>query len=113
MKRKMFRKLLASLLAASMAVSMAACGNEDEESRGGSSATPSSETPSSEAQPSEETPSDSAEPSEEEDLGAYTIRTDADGNKIDLGGIHIIVRDWSTDPNAEVTQTAFGDARDA
>ena len=35
MKRKMFRKLLASLLAASMAVSMAACGNEDEESRGG------------------------------------------------------------------------------
>ena len=113
MKRKMFRKLLASLLAASMVVSMAACGNEDEESRGGDSATPSSETPSSEAQPSEETPSDSAEPSEEEDLGAYTIRTDADGNKIDLGGIHIVVRDWSTDPNAEVTQTAFGDARDA
>ncbi len=113
MKRKMFRKLLASLLAASMVVSMAACGNENEESRGGDSATPSSETPSSEAQPSEETPSDSAEPSEEEDLGAYTIRTDADGNKIDLGGIHIVVRDWSTDPNAEVTQTAFGDARDA
>lgn len=122
MKRKVFGKLLASLIAASMVMSMAACGDNEEESRGDDSDKSSSETPEDSSETPEgsgETPEDSSETPEEssetpeEDLGAYTVRTDADGNKIDLGGIHIIIRDWSTDPNAEVTPTAFGDARDA
>lgn len=112
MKNKVFRKLLTALLAASLVIGMAACGNSDDESRGGSegSAAPSSQEPSK----SEETPSSSEEPSQEEDLGPYTVKKDANGNPIDLGGIHIIQRDWSDhSADGEKEKTAYDEARDA
>jgi len=120
MKRKELCRLLASLMAASMIVGMAACGSNDEEPGGGNSSvndvkdSSSTTSDSGEASGSAENSASGSEQNGQEDLGAYTIRTDSNGNKIDLGGIHIIVRDWSTDPNAVSEDTsAFAEAQRA
>ncbi len=45
----------------------------------------------------------------------YTVRTDADGNPIDLGGMQIILKDWWSDPKAEPSneyEQAKADYRD-
>lgn len=110
MKRKMLRKLLASLAAATMLMSMAACGNQEGQ-QGSSQPSGSSGTPESNGGSNEATPAPTEEP--EEDLGPYTIKKDANGNPIDLGGMHIVLRDWSTDPDEEAKKekSAFEEAR--
>ncbi len=121
MKRKLVRKMFASLLAASMVIGMAGCGDQPGNQDGGGTSqsnqptsdqsTPNQSTPdSSTGSSTPETPAATEAPAE--DLGGYTIRTDANGNKIDLGGIHVTVRDWTTDPNAVNEDTsAYAEAR--
>lgn len=117
MKRKMVSKLFASFLAASMVIGMAGCGNQDggdqQSGNGGGGSqqsTNQSSEPSTGSSGSDTAPTDTPEP--EEDLGGYTVRTDANGNPIDLGGIHVVVRDWTTDPNAVSEDTsAYAEAR--
>lgn len=117
MKRKVLKKLLASFVALTMVAGMAACGNDsganDSSGSQGSESTPSdSEESSAPSESDESSGGGESETSTEEDLGAYTIRTDANGNKIDLGGIHVVLRDWSTDPNEVKEDTsAYGEAR--
>ena len=39
------------------------------------------------------------DPVEDDDVSPYTVRTDANGNPYDLGGMEVIIRDWwSGDP---------------
>lgn len=90
MKSKIVKKVFAVLLTAVMSFSIIGCGkNEQSEVSGDNTVVTDSAEGSTET--STET---STESSTEEDLGAYTIRTDANGNKIDLGGIEVIIRDW-------------------
>lgn len=79
MRKPMAKKVLAASLAAAMTMSFAACGEK----------TPSaSDTTSTPDVTSQDVTSTS------EDLQPYTEVTNTDGSKVDLGGIHIIVRDW-------------------
>ena len=51
------------------------------------------------------------EESSEEDLGAYTVIKDANGNTVDLGGIEVIIRDWWSPAEAAEPKNAFEEAR--
>ena len=80
---KAVRKMLAVSLAAVMAVgAMAGCGKEE-----AADPTPTP-TPDAGGSTVEDTPAPTETPE------AYVIRTDKDGNKYDLGGMEIVIRDW-------------------
>ncbi|MBP3569761.1 MAG: hypothetical protein J6K04_11435 [Lachnospiraceae bacterium] len=88
---KAVRKMLALSLTAVMAVgAMAGCGSKDE----GADPTKAPENDKVEATKApdnqEEQPEATPTPIPEE----YVIRTDANGNAYDLGGMEIIIRDW-------------------
>lgn len=95
---------MAVVLATTMVMGIAGCGN--------SGNTPDSGSQQPSTQPGIETETgDSGDEggSQEEDLGAYTVRRDADGNVYDLGGIDVVIRDWwsqETEP-----QNAMDEAR--
>lgn len=113
MKRKMLSKLLAFLVAVTMVTGLVGCGNNEPQQGSSSEPSESVSTPSEE-KPSESTPAESTPESSEEDLGPYTVIKDANGNAIDLGGIHIIARDWNTDPTkADEDTSAYAEARRA
>ena len=88
---KTVRRMLAVSLAAVMAVgSMAACGKDE-----GTTPDPT-KAPEKQDEQKEEVKQPEAEatatptPVPE----AYVVRTDANGNTVDLGGIEVIIRDW-------------------
>lgn len=106
MKSKMVKKMLTALLVATMSLGVVGCGSSaNSETTGGNTvATDSSEVSTEEAS--------TQESSVEEDLGAYSIRTDVNGNKIDLGGIEIIVRDFNAGDGTRPEATdAFTEAK--
>lgn len=111
MKRKELKRVMAVILAAGMVMGTAACGDNDTPS--GSGDTSGSDNQQSDTQQSsgDETggSGDEAEDPGEEDLGAYTLRRDADGNVYDLGGIDVIIRDWWSQPTEP--QNAMDEAR--
>jgi len=106
MKSKMvkMKRLLAVTLATAMTVSMAGCGNAKTNAPADDSKATVENTDAS----SEEA---STASTTEEDLGGYSIRTDANGNKIDLGGIEVIVRDWWSTGEREEAADAYTEAR--
>lgn len=106
MKRKILKKILASLVAVSMFAGLAGCANSSDD-KGSQSNQPNQ----SNVNPSGSTNTPAPTEAPEEDLGPYTIRKDANGNPVDLGGMHIIMRDWNTDPNAKPGETAYDEAR--
>ena len=89
MKSKMFKKLMAASLATVMTVGLAGCGGEV-------TTTPESTEPSSsEPVASEPVASEPVESeTETEEVGAYTVLTDENGNVYDLGGMEIVIRNW-------------------
>lgn len=109
MKKKIVKKLIAAAMATSMVASFAACGGEDAgtdtpgTNAGGNDPVESGDTNTGD----DTTPSSEAE----EDLGAYTLRTDENGNTYDLGGMEIIIRDWWSGDPAEPTDD-YEEARD-
>ncbi len=102
MKRKTVNKLLATALSTVMVASVVGCGD-----------TKTVTTPSTDATPSSSVAESSApESTVEDEVGQYTVLTDADGNPIDLGGMEIQIKDWwSGDPVAP--QNDYEEARDA
>ncbi|MCQ2539156.1 MAG: hypothetical protein MJ114_01775 [Acetatifactor sp.] len=100
MKREMFRKLMAVSLATVMTVGLAGCGEE---------AAPSTE--SKESKPAESKSEEPVASSEEEDLGAYTVLKDANGNVYDLGGMEVIIRDWWSSGERSEEPTKFEEAK--
>lgn len=91
---KTVRRMLAVSLAAVMAVgAMAGCGAKEDTKTPDPTKAPDKQD---EVKPStgdkEETPDPTATPTPVPE--AYVIRTDADGNTVDLGGIEVIIRDW-------------------
>lgn len=108
MKREMFRKLMAASLATVMTMSLAACGATDADTPASSE---SKETPASSETKTEE--SSAVEESSEEELGAYTVLKDANGNVYDLGGMHVVIRNWWSDAegNRPEAQSEYDEAR--
>lgn len=111
MKSKLVKKLIAASLVTAMSVSMVGCGN-DANTAGNQSSEAESSVESSAEQASDSSEEASVESSsEEEDLGQYTVITDADGNPIDLGGMEIIIRDWWSSGEEEEAKNAYEEAR--
>ncbi len=99
MKKKVVKKLIAATLATAMTISMAGCGKEE---------SPVANNP----EKASDTPATSqVETQPEEDLGAYTVLKDADGNVYDLGGMEVIVRDWWTADEEVEPSNAFEEAQ--
>lgn len=110
MKSKIVKRVLAASLATVMTASLAACGSDKPADASASSADAATDA-STDAATDEST--DAATESSVEDLGAYTIRTDANGNTVDLGGIEVIIRDWFTpgDGTRPEAEDAYNEAR--
>ena len=89
MKSKIVKRVLAASLATVMTAGLVGCNNGGGEA---SSAAPSSEASKESSEVVESTEESTEESSEE--VGTYPIRTDKDGNTVDLGGIEVIIRDW-------------------
>ncbi len=90
---KTVRKTLALSLTAVMAVgAMAGCGSKDDNQGADPTKAPADPTPTTEAAADPTKAPDDPTPTPEPD--AYTLRTDANGNTYDLGGMEIIIRDW-------------------
>ncbi len=101
MKSKSVKKLLATALTTVMAASVVGCGDSTTVT-----------TPSTEATPSSAVAESTTESTVEDEVGQYTVLTDADGNVYDLGGMEIQIRDWwSGDPVAPSNE--YEEARDA
>ena len=111
MKRALTKKVTAAITLAAMTMSAVGCGATSN----GGDATPATEAEtttedttaaaeeSTEAEDTAEADSEEAGDAEEaeaeESSDLYEVKTDADGNPIDLGGMEIIIRDWwSGDP---------------
>ncbi len=119
MKKSLTTKTTAVITTAAMLMSMAACGGNTAETPAEADKTETS------AEATEDTAEDTAEEKDEEkteeadaedaddddddddedtaaansDYDPYQVKTDADGNPIDLGGMEIVIRDWwSGDP---------------
>lgn len=89
---KNYKKVIALLMAASMTVGLAACGdkNDDTQKDTNKPGTPGSQGDESQGGNSED------------ETGPYTIQIDpATGEKYDLGGMEIIIRDWWTQEPSE------------
>ena len=116
MKNKLLTKILATMLTAALVMGMAACGdNAEEPSDTGSTPTnaPSNDGGSQDGDQGGQNAGQDEGQNQEEDLGPYTVRRDAAGNPIDLGGITVTIRDWSTDPDAETNDgSAYAQARE-
>ena len=110
MKRKIVKKVFAVLLTAVMSFSIIGCGkNEQSEVSGDNTVVTDSAEESTETSTETSTEEATTESSTEEDLGAYTNRTDANGIKIVLGGIEVIIRDWwSGDGTRPEATDAYG-----
>lgn len=107
MKSKIVKRVLATSLATAMAVSMAGCSNDTQTN--GDASKSSADDASVADDNSSEAP---AESSTEEEVGQYTVRTDENGNPIDLGGIEVIIRDWwSGDGERKEASDAYEEAR--
>ena len=100
MKMKTVKRFMATALATAMTLSVVACGN-----------TAPTDTPASSDKAPEAPESSVVEESSEEDLGAYTVIKDANGNTVDLGGIEVIIRDWWSPAEAAEPKNAFEEAR--
>ena len=88
---KAVRRMLWVSLAAVMAFGAAGCGNGDTQKPDPTKA------PDAGTTNKEETPAAPTEAPVEEVAPEYVVRTDANGNPIDLGGMQVIIRDWWSD----------------
>lgn len=94
MKKKVVKKFIAAALATAMTMSMVGCGNEEKKPVDNGT-----------------TPATDQATSTEEDLGAYTVLKDANGNVYDLGGMEIVIRDWWTSDEEKEPANAYEEAR--
>ena len=109
MRKKLYQKVVGCTLTAAMVASLAACGGGDEKdpaATGTPEATKGADTTPEATKGAEDTTPE-ATPTPD----PYEIKTDANGNKIDLGGMNIIIRDWWTSPDPKEPQNAFEEAQ--
>ena len=107
MKNNVVKKMIAVFVVTAMMTAMAGCGNTAQTNAGTDEG---KQTEGSNDVSSVDGDSASVE-STGEDLGAYTIRTDANGNKIDLGVIEVIIRDWWSTGERKEAADAWTEAR--
>ena len=106
MNKKMVSKLLAASLATVMSVGMVGCGNAKTETAAPAAEEVKTEEPAAEEPAAEEAAEEAA------DEGTPAIRTDANGNPIDLGGMEIIIRDWWSPEEPDAPTNAYEEARE-
>ena len=104
---KAVRKTLAVSMAMVMAVGAAGCGAKENKDN---NADPTKAPDNSGNKETASTPVPTEEP-QPEDLGVYTVLTDANGNTYDLGGMEIIIRDWWNSGERPEAQNAYDEAR--
>ena len=111
MKKKFWQRMVSCTLTATMVAGLAACGGTTE----GGTPTPT-KAPDAGNQGSagnQEPGGQTQEPVATPTPDPYKIITDANGNKIDLGGMEIIIRDWWTQPRGDdFVPTAYSEAQD-
>lgn len=119
MKKKAAKKVLAAALAATMAVSMVGCGNSNTEAPANNTANDSADATAdttadsnADADANDSADATAETEAEEEVADAYVVRTDADGNPIDLGGMEVIIRDWWSPAEKEEPVNSFEEARE-
>ena len=119
MKKKAAKKVLAAALAATMAVSMVGCGNSNTEAPANNTANDSADATAdttadsnADADANDSADATAETEAEEEVADAYVVRTDADGNPIDLGGMEVIIRDWWSSGEEEEPVNSFEEARE-
>ncbi len=108
MKRALTKKVTAAITLAAMTMTAVGCStNAPADDTATETSTEATEETSTEEAATEETTEEAeAEEAETEEAGEesegsdiWEVKTDADGNPIDLGGMEIIIRDWwSGDP---------------
>lgn len=103
---KNFKKLVSLSLAVIMTISVAACGKAKDTS----APEAPKDTVEDTATTTEDTPT--ADTDSEEELGQYTILTDADGNTYDLGGMEVVIADWWSSGEAQEPTNAYEEARE-
>ena len=106
MRKKMTSKLLSVAVAAAMTMGLAACGNTETPAPApADNTTTDTTTDTTDTTTTDATTDNTADATTDdaagEEVSPYTIRTDADGNKVDLGGMKIVLKDWWSDPEAE------------
>lgn len=109
MKRKVVKRWMAASLATVMTVGAVGCGNASDSATTDAPAADTATT-TTEAATTAETTTEAD--TEEAVADAYTVRTDADGNVYDLGGMEIIIRDWWTADEEVEPTNAFEEARE-
>ncbi len=103
MRKNLSAKVTSVALTAAMAMTVTACGGSTA-APAEPAAEPAAEEPAAEAPAAEEPAAEATEaPAEEEEVSPYTVLKDADGNPIDLGGIDVVIRDWWTGEDNEMT----------
>ena len=99
MKKRNLKRIFAAFMATALAVSTVACGDKDTPGTtdGGDKTTPEptkeASTPDDGNKGGETVDTTTPEPTPE----APVLLTDKDGKVMDLGGMHIVVRDWWSD----------------
>jgi len=103
MRSKIAKKLLATSVLTAMTIGLVGCGEAADVENQPTQA-PAKDDPKPTEAPAK--PDDSktddpvvVDPVEDDEVSPYTVRTDANGNPYDLGGMEIIIRDWWTNPD--------------
>lgn len=119
MNKEVIKKLMACTLSASMLLSMVGCGSKVDtptSSNGNDTKESSEETSAGEATEKTEESTDEGEAKEEEAAEetdtAYAVRTDANGEVYDLGGMEIVIRDWWSTGEEVEAKNAYEEARE-
>ncbi len=107
MRSKIAKKLLATSVLTAMTIGLVGCGedatveNQPTQAPADNKPTEAPATPSTD----NETP-DAPVVDEPEDVSPYTVKTDANGNAYDLGGMEVTIRDW-WNPGDGLVETAM------
>ena len=111
MRKKFYSRAVGVTLTAAMLASLTACGGDSKENPTNTPEPTKAETPSTGGDATTTPGADTNEPTAEPTPDPYEIKTDAAGNKIDLGGMEIVIRDWWTQPDEDGPNNAFEEAQ--
>ena len=108
MRSKIAKKLLATSVLTAMTIGLVGCGDEAVTNADPTQA-PAKDDPKPTEAPVNNDKQDAPEvetPEVEDEVSPYTVKTDANGNAYDLGGMEVTIRDWWS-PGDGLVETAM------